>query len=926
MKKSKKALASLAIAGMLSMIPFNALAENAIPARIGGTAAAQTAVQIANQTGWTGTAILASSTSYGMVDALTAGPLATFLKAPILLQEAGNVLNPDTKAELTKLEVKTVYVTSGTAVISQAVLDQLTNMGIKVVPLGGSDRFETAVNIAKQMVALGANVNKVAVAYGWLNQDALSIASIASAQTEPILLTEKNTVPESVKAFLTTNPSVTATDLIGGTGVVSDGVKAQLPNATRQFGNTAYDTNLAVLKAFDSVLKYDHVFIANGETAIDALAGAPLAAQYNSGIVLTKGTANEGTKYVSSKLSVTSVVTALGGTAVVPEAVRAGVVYVAPVVPVVPSGGGGGGGGSSSSSVASVKNSTELANALDDKSITKIKFTANITKNLNITRSLSIDFGKYVLTGNVSFDHTHIGTSSLKGTAADSIIGNLTVDTENASFENNVSVSGNVSIADVEIGTWTESADGNTLIITDSDGAVITINGSPGSVTVSENAAGSLTINVNAEATINNITCNAPVNLKVAANAHVTSVVIGAKAGGSTVTNNGNLSSLATYAPLNLVANVAPGATSTAPGIEIAISGKEKDKVKPVTMGALKITDISSIDGATLIGDTLSFSFAKLTKDSGITVSKDAKASITIGNSGPIGDFDLKAGVNTNILTAPLPTNLNLAQTNMTAVFNAIKDLNSTDKEAILNTVDFAKVLELVQDADPDTQNAVFEQVGFSDFYKAIRNASPDLKSKIVDNMTAVINKSLEENSADFKTDVESIMVGVVGKMGLSGDQKNILLDFYSDDNTDVAALLKALNLSVEQKAALVDNLDYAKLFEAMMDDLTPETRAKMFKTVNFTDLFNAIKSANEAQKEQIYENILGTMDTIAADSGISRVDLLNALVFGADKKEAFFHFLRNLDGTTGDVTATVTLTDANSGSSTKTYTFIISE
>ena len=339
MKKTKKALASLAIAGMaLTMTPFNTFAASTVPTRLAGGTAAQTAAIIADQTGWTDTAILASSASYCMVDALTAGPLAMFLKAPILLTEPGNVLNADTKAELTKLNVKTVYVTSGTAVISQAVLNELKGMGISVESLGGVDRFATSANIAQKMVTLGATVNKVAVAYGWLNQDALSIASIAAAQTQPILLTERDTIPTSVKAFLTANPSVKTTDVIGGTGVISDAVSAQFPSAARQYGNTAYDTNKAVLKAFDGVLKYDNVFLANGETAIDALTGAPLAALYNAGIVLVNGAANEGTIYVSSKLSATSIVTALGGTAVVTDSVLKGVSNSGTVIP--PSSGG----------------------------------------------------------------------------------------------------------------------------------------------------------------------------------------------------------------------------------------------------------------------------------------------------------------------------------------------------------------------------------------------------------------------------------------------------------------------------------------------------------------------------------------------------------------------------------------------------------
>ena len=337
MKKTKKTLASLAIAGMaLTMVPFNVFATGTVPTRLFGTTAAETAVQIADQTGWTGTAILASSASYGMVDALTSGPLAKFLNAPILLQEPGAVLNAYTKAELTKLNVTKVYVTSGTAVINQAVLDELKGMNITVESLGGNDRFETSVNIAKKMVLLGAPVTKVAVAYGWLNQDALSIASIASANNEPILLTEKNALPASVKAFLTAN--ITSSDVIGGTAVISDAVKATLPNATRHYGNTAYDTNEQVIKDFESSLSFSNVFVANAVTGIDALAGAPLAAVSKSAIVLTDGVnVPAAATFVNSKLTSSSVVTALGGIAVVPESVRTGIVSIVPATLAVTS-------------------------------------------------------------------------------------------------------------------------------------------------------------------------------------------------------------------------------------------------------------------------------------------------------------------------------------------------------------------------------------------------------------------------------------------------------------------------------------------------------------------------------------------------------------------------------------------------------------
>lgn len=615
--KIKKALAIIAIAGMLlTSITLNVFAEVAVPTRINGLTAAQTAVEIAEQTGWSGTAILASSTSYGMVDALTAGPLATFLKAPILLTEAGDLLNADTEAELSKLKVKTVYVTSGTGVISQTVLDHLTGMGISVVPLGGVDRFVTATNIANKMVELGANLSRVAVAYGWNNQDALSIAAIASAQTEPILLTEKDSIPVSVSEFLMTHTSIKATDVIGGTGVISDGVIAQLPSATRLYGNTAYDTNLAVLKAFENVLKYDHVFIANGETAIDALAGAPLAAKYNAGIVLTNQVTNEGTTYVSSKLSTTSVVTALGGTAVVPDVVRAGLVYVAPadsISPVVPgssggSSGGGGGGGhgnNDSSSVvttANVSTAGQLTTALANNSISVINFTDSFTASPTVTRSLTMNFGAYTLTGNLSFTHTGTGTAVLTGNSGNRITGDLTVDTANASFNNGVKVGGTVNIVNVEIGTWIETANGNTLTITDSDGASITITGNPGSVTVTEDASGSLTLSVNAGATVENITSNAPINILVATGATVSNITAAAGASGTIITNNGTTGTLTSNVPINLVANVAPTTTITGASGSVVTSGTNANHVvvvSDVTAPVLSLTSASAITETT---------------------------------------------------------------------------------------------------------------------------------------------------------------------------------------------------------------------------------------------------------------------------------------------------------------------------------------
>jgi putative cell wall-binding protein len=325
MRKFKKAIASLAIVGMaLSAFPYAVFASDAYDARLDGLTAVQTAQAIAKD-GWTASknVVLAPASSYNMVDALAAGPLAAALNAPILLTD-GDKLSQEVIDEMTRLGVENVYVTSGKAVIKQAVLDALA--GKTVVALGGVDQYETSVNIAKEVIKAGGNASTIFVANGEtakVAQDALSIGAVAAAAKQPILLTKKGELPAVVKDYIA-SLSVSKSVIVGGTGVVADAVKTALPTAERVFGNDAYDTNLEVLKKFS--FNFNRVFVANGETKVDALAGAPLAAKTNSAIVISNGTLKADAKtFLNDKVANSSVVTALGGTAVVSDSLLASV-------------------------------------------------------------------------------------------------------------------------------------------------------------------------------------------------------------------------------------------------------------------------------------------------------------------------------------------------------------------------------------------------------------------------------------------------------------------------------------------------------------------------------------------------------------------------------------------------------------------------
>ncbi|MCO5385790.1 MAG: cell wall-binding repeat-containing protein [Desulfosporosinus sp.] len=333
MKRTKQKLLNgcMAVAVALSATLTPVVAKAATPdvtnvvTRIGGYDQYATAALMA-QKGWAGTSdsvVLSAGMTYSLVDALAAGPLAAKLKAPILLTDNGQTLNASAKAELIRLKPKKVYITSGTAVIKQSVLNEIIAMGITPVQLGGYDQYETSVNIAKEMANQGVNISKVVIAAGWLSpSDALSVAPIAAAQGMPILTTTQGQLPASVKTYLDSiNDKVTDSYVVGGTAVVSDAVKGQLKgNVKRYSGLSKYDTNVQILKGFARQYKNDKVYVANGETLVDALAVVPLAAASGSPVVLVNQQLDNATKdFVKLNVSTNDMV-AVGGEVVVPSA------------------------------------------------------------------------------------------------------------------------------------------------------------------------------------------------------------------------------------------------------------------------------------------------------------------------------------------------------------------------------------------------------------------------------------------------------------------------------------------------------------------------------------------------------------------------------------------------------------------------------
>ena len=255
--------------------------------------------------------IVANSDDYA--DALSATALAVDRKAPIL------VVNKNNESIIKNYIVNNlkkggnVYIIGGTAVISESFEKSLTDC--KVTRLGGSDRYETNLEVLKELKVTGAS--DIMVASGLKYPDALS----ASATGNPVLLVGKS-LTDNQKAYLATLGGNDDYYVIGGTAAVNATVMNQLNasklgTVTRLSGDTRYETGLAVAEEFFDNART--VVIASGDDFLDGLTGGVLANAVNAPLMLVnRYNTDVAADYVDDN-SVRTVI-AIGGTTVIPDA------------------------------------------------------------------------------------------------------------------------------------------------------------------------------------------------------------------------------------------------------------------------------------------------------------------------------------------------------------------------------------------------------------------------------------------------------------------------------------------------------------------------------------------------------------------------------------------------------------------------------
>ncbi|MCR4669524.1 MAG: cell wall-binding repeat-containing protein [Clostridia bacterium] len=214
------------------------------------------------------TVVLACGGDYP--DALTGNYLAAVNGAPVLLINDSRASEVIDYIDANLADEGKVYILGGEGVVSESVSTSLESLGYDVERLGGSNRYETNLQILGET---GIEGGELLVCSGLGYPDALS----ASSSGRPIMIVGK-TLTDGQKAFLEEN-EVTKIYIVGGTGAVSQSVEDEISGYVSKIerfaGSNRYQTSILTAEGlFDDP---DTVMLVYGSNFPDGLSGGSTA-------------------------------------------------------------------------------------------------------------------------------------------------------------------------------------------------------------------------------------------------------------------------------------------------------------------------------------------------------------------------------------------------------------------------------------------------------------------------------------------------------------------------------------------------------------------------------------------------------------------------------------------------------------------------
>ena len=249
-----------------------------------------TATEISNMNYATGgTVVLVNGNA--VADGIAATPLASSENASILLANTNN-LPKETADRMKEIAPQKVIIVGGENAISKALEAKIANdYAVEVQRIAGKDRYATSFEIAKKLAENGVEIKTAYVVSGMGEADALSVASKAGADKQPIILTGKDAISPEMYEWLK-EQNLEDAYFIGGNKVISDDVIKSVNEITtndvtanRIAGNNREETNAKVI---EKLYKdgFSNVYAAKSNVLVDALSAGPMAAQRNCPVVL----------------------------------------------------------------------------------------------------------------------------------------------------------------------------------------------------------------------------------------------------------------------------------------------------------------------------------------------------------------------------------------------------------------------------------------------------------------------------------------------------------------------------------------------------------------------------------------------------------------------------------------------------------------
>lgn len=265
------------------------------------------------------TVVIATGKAYP--DALSGAPLAYALDAPLLL--VGDSIEASVADEITRMGATDTYILGGTGAVPATIEGELTSLGVTTIDrIAGGSRYDTARLVAMELESIAGPFEDVFIATGEDFSDALSCAGIAAFRGSPVLLGRATGLPlETREAIDDLAPSRCI--IAGGRAAMADfsfaGTKVRLQGSTRwDTARAVQDWSIA--NGFDP----EHVVVASGRRFPDALSAGVPSAHFAGPLLLVDDPLQaQGTSFLTTNKTHIAILHFIGGTASVPESVRA---------------------------------------------------------------------------------------------------------------------------------------------------------------------------------------------------------------------------------------------------------------------------------------------------------------------------------------------------------------------------------------------------------------------------------------------------------------------------------------------------------------------------------------------------------------------------------------------------------------------------